>query len=709
LATTSPLAAQAPTPSIETRVNRLLARMTLAEKLGQLSMFTPDDPRKSEERAANGALGAVLDMKGAEHIDALQRMAVERSRLGIPILFANDVIHGYRTIFPIPLGLASGWDPESGEMAARIAAQEARAAGTMWTFAPMVDIARDPRWGRIAEGAGEDPYLGSVMAAAYVRGFQGSLGPESVLACAKHYVAYGAAEAGRDYNSTDMSEAILREVYLPPFKAAADAGAFTFMSAFNSLNGIPASANRHTLREILRHEWKFRGFVVSDWTAISELIPHGLAGSLSEASSKALKAGVDMDMMAGGYEKLAADIRKGGVPQSLVDDAVRRVLLVKFRLGLFERPYTGRHGGTASPTAESRRAARTIASRSLVLLKNEGALPLSKHAAAIAVIGPLANSREDLLGSWYCDGKAADVVTLLDGIRAVVSADTKIEYAVGSEIAGESEDGFAAAVDAAKRSDVVVLAVGEAGDMTGESASRTSLDLPGHQPRLVDAIVATGKPVALIVFSGRPLTIAGQVAGAKAVLWAPFPGTEGGHAIADVLFGDVNPSGRLPVSFPRSAGQIPIYYSHLRTGRPTWKSEKYTSSYIDSPNSPLYPFGFGLSYTDFEYSALAVTGFGFPIKVSATIRNSGSRRGYETVQLYVNDPVASVARPVRELKGFRRVTLDPGQSARVEFTLERDMLRFWLNDRWQFEPGVFNVWIAPDSESGLKGTFAIEK
>ena len=684
----SPLPAQS--ASVDQRVESLIHQMTLEEKLGQLIQYTASQP-DVRGLAAKGGVGCVFNSGGAAQTNALQRAAVEESRLKIPLLFAHDVIHGYRTIFPIPLGIASTWDPSAAELAARIAAKEASASGIRWTFAPMVDIARDPRWGRVAEGAGEDPYLGSAMAAAYVRGFQA----DSFLACAKHFAAYGAAEAGRDYNSVDMSERMLRQVYLPPFKAAVDAGVRTIMTGFDSLNAVPATANDHLLKEILRGEWNFRGFVDSDYHAIGQLIDHAVAATPQEAALKAIRAGVDMDMFDATYLTLAAAVREGRLSESVIDASVRRILRAKFDLGLFERPYADEQRERSVLLAKEHvDAARRIAQESIVVLRNQGALlPLSKNAGTIAVIGPLADSKADMLGSWYAFGKPEEAVSVLEGIRAKA---TQIAYAKGDDIT--------AAVSTAQKSDVVVLAVGEEGKMTGEASSRAFLDLPGNQQQLLEAIVATQRPVVLVVMSGRPLTISWAAANVPAIVWPWFPGSQGGHAIADILFGDVNPSGKLPITIPRSVGQIPIYYAHLPTGRPEDPAIKYTSKYIDSRNDPLYPFGYGLSYTRFEYSDLRVSGF----TVSADVLNAGERDGDEIVQLYVRQLVASVSRPVKELKGFRRITLAAGEKRRVEFTITKNDLQFWLDHGWTVEPGTFKVWIGPNSVEGLEGTFEVK-
>ena len=702
--------AVAQTPSIDERVDALLAQMTLEEKLGQLSQYTPGKP---DIRAivAQGGAGSLFGFGSVSETNTLQRLAVERSRLKIPMLFGHDVIHGYRTIFPIPPGLASTWDPESVELAARIAAREAAAIGIRWTFSPMVDIARDPRWGRIAEGAGEDPFLGSAIAAAYVRGYQGRdlSSAESILSCAKHFAAYGAAEAGRDYNTVDMSERTLREIYLPPFKAAVDAGVGTLMTSFNSLNGVPATANEQLLTKILRDEWGFRGFVVSDYTAIEELIKHGVAGSLHEAGVKAITAGVDMAMVDGSFMTLAPAVNDGRIPMSVIDRAVRRVLRAKFALGLFEQPFVNEARETTQLlTKEHLDAARRIAAKSIVLLKNQrDVLPLGKNIKTLGVIGPLSDSKEDLLGSWYAGGKPEEAVTLLEGVRAKVSSSTRVLHASGGEVMRASDEDIAGAVSVARQSDAVILVLGEEGKMSGEANSRAYLDLPGRQQRLLEAIVMAGKPVALVVMSGRPLTIGWAADHVPAILWAWFPGTQGGHALADILFGDVNPSAKLPVTIPRTLGQVPLYYNSLPTGRPEDPNQRYTTKYIDAPNAPLYPFGYGLSYTRFEYSNLKSRVDGDRVVVSADVKNAGGRAGDEVVQLYINDPVASTSRPVKELKGFRRVTLEPGETKRVEFTITRDDLRFWTDRGWTFEPGVFRVGVGGGSVGGANGEFTL--
>src|SRR6185312_4647215 len=659
--------------NVERRIDALVARMTLAEKLGQLQQLDghADGRFKDEylELVRKGQLGSTLNVRGARNTNELQRIAVEQTRLKIPMIFGFDVIHGYRTIFPIPLGEAATWDPAAVERSAAIAAKEARAAGVHWTFAPMVDIARDARWGRIAEGSGEDPFLGAAMARARVRGFQGSdySATDKVVACAKHWVAYGAAEAGRDYNTTDVSERTLREVYFPPFKAALDAGAGTFMSAFNDLNGVPTSANPFTLTAVLRREWKFDGIVVSDYESVKELMNHGLAANEKEAAAAGLNAGVDMEMVSRLYNKHGAELlRERQISRATIDEAVRRVLRIKFRLGLFEKPFADEARERSSIFLPEHLAfAREAAARSLVLLKNDGRLlPLSKSVNEIAVIGPLADSQKDVIGSWTGDGKPEDAVSLLAGIKSKVSRQTIVRYAKGCEINDDSASGFDEAVLIARDADVAIVVVGESAEMSGEAASRSSLDLPGRQLDLVKAIHATGKPVVVVLMNGRPLTITWMGENVSSILETWFAGSQAGNAIADVLFGDVNPGGKLPVTFPRTVGQAPLYYNYKRTGRPPAADNKYTSKYLDVPWTPLFPFGYGLSYTRFRFSDLQLSAQRITpdgsLNVSVEVENIGDRAGDEVVQLYIRDLAASVTRPVKELKGFQRLTLQPG-------------------------------------------------
>jgi beta-glucosidase len=712
--------AAAPASRSEARVEDLLRRMTLEEKLGQLQQLDglADGAQRPEhaDLIRKGRLGSTLNVRGAVRTNALQRIAVEESRLGIPVLFGFDVIHGYRTIFPIPLGQAASWDPALVERAAGIAAAEARAVGLRWTFAPMVDIARDARWGRVAEGSGEDPFLGSAMAAALVRGYQGDdpAAPGRVAACAKHWVAYGAAEAGRDYNGADLSERTLREVYFPPFKAALEAGVVTFMSAFNDLNGIPASANPFTLTDVLRGEWGFDGFVVSDYESVRELLAHGVAAGEADAALAALQAGVEMEMVSRLYARhVPGLLEQGRLSAATLDEAVRRVLRTKARLGLFESPYEDEaQEARILRRPEHRAAARALAGRSMVLLKNEGgALPLGHALRSLAVIGPLADDRAAMLGSWTGDGRVEDVVTPLAGIRARAGSEVRVEYARGCDVEGASDAGFPEAVALARRADAALLLVGERGDMSGEAASRSSLDLPGRQLDLVKAVHATGTPTVVVLANGRPLTIGWIAENVPAVLETWFAGTEAGHAVADVLWGDVNPGGKLPVTFPRSVGQVPLYYGHKRTGRPP-SAEKYTSKYLDVPVTPLYPFGHGLSYTVFQLSDLQLSGDRIPrdgaLEVQALLTNTGPRAGDEVVQLYLSDLAASVTRPVNELKGFARVSLQAGERRRVAFRLGPRELGFLDRDlKFVVEPGTFKVTVGQSSVGGLEALFEV--
>jgi beta-glucosidase len=726
-------------PDIEKRIETLLKQMTLEEKVGQLNQYSYGQPtgpatgRSSvEDSIKRGEIGSFLNVSDPILSNRLQRIAMEESRLKIPLIFGLDVIHGYRTIFPVPLALASTWDANLVERVSRIAAQEATSAGIRWTFSPMVDIARDPRWGRITEGAGEDPYLGSIMARSYVRGYQGeAMGPQSMAACAKHYVAYGAAEAGRDYNSVDMSERQLREVYLTPFHAAVDEGVATLMSAFNSINGMPASANQFTLNQVLRHEWDFRGFVVSDWGSVGELIPHGIANDLATAARKGFLAGVDMDMESNAYLRHLPDaVKAGQVSQTAINEAVRRILRVKFALGLFDKPYVDEQNAITTLPAANVAAAREAAEKSFVLLKNEPAngaagpvLPIRSGTRTVALIGPLADSQQDMLGTWSAKGKHEDVVTLRTALESRAKREGfTLVYAKGTDIRGTSDSGFAPAVEAAAQADVVLLALGEdASWMNGEAASRAFIDLPGNQQQLLERVTATGKPTALVLFTGRPLALTPVASRVHSILEAWSPGVQAGPALERVLFGEATPVGRLTVTFPRSLGQVPIYHSMLNTGRPAVGldltrppangGEKFKSRYIDEQNTPLYPFGFGLTYTSFEYSTPQVnvqqasvaelnTGRA-QIRVTVEVKNTGSRAGEEVAQLYVGLRGTSVARPVRQLKNFRRLTLGPGESQRVEFTIGRDELAIWQSDtKYEIEPGELMIWVASDAQTG---------
>lgn len=716
-----PLSAHAQTgAATERKINALLARMTLAEKLGQLQQLDGEYQGNARpehfEMARKGLLGSTLNVRGAKFTNELQKAALE-SRLKIPILFGFDVIHGYRTIFPIPLGETASWDLTQVERNAAIAAAESDSVGLHWTFAPMVDIARDPRWGRIMEGSGEDAYLGSLMAAARVRGFQGSdySAPGKIMACAKHFAAYGAAEAGRDYNTVDMSERTLREVFLPPFKAAVDAGVGSFMTSFNDLNGIPATGNTFLLRQILRGEWKFDGLVVSDYTSVREMIPHGLAANEMEAAMYGLNGGTDMEMVSRTYNQNGEQLVKSGkVSMKTIDDAVRNVLRVKFRLGLFERPFVDENLEKATlKKPEFLQEARQAAVKSFVLLKNEKqTLPINKNIEEIAVIGALAEDKANTLDWWAGDGKPEDSITILEGIRQKVGTRTKVRFEKGCELNCDSDKDFGKAVDAAKDTDFTVLVVGETRDISGEAASRSNIDLPGRQLDLVKAIHATGKPYAVILKNGRPLTINWLAENSPAILVTWHSGTMGGAAVADVVFGDANPSGKLPVTFPRNVGQIPLYYNHKSTGRPLETENRYTSKYLDVPNTPLYPFGYGLSYTEFRLHNLQLDKTqilpGGSVKVSVEAENTGKRAGDEVIQLYIHDVAASVTRPVKELKGFKRISLRPGEKQTVSFTLTPKELSFLdKNLKPTIEPGEIQVFVGNSSEGGLQSSFEI--
>jgi beta-glucosidase len=762
-----PSNAQLADPVIEARVDRLLRQMTLEEKIGQLVQYNDAGDAASApaagappaanrpgamdalnpetgnhvnvlQLAATGGLGSMLNTIGAERTNAFQHLAVDRSRLHIPLLFGADVIHGFRTIYPVPLGLAASFDPQLAADLSHMAAEEAVTAGVRWVYSPMVDISRDPRWGRTVEGAGEDPYLGAAMARAYIRGYQGDdlSKPGSVVATVKHFAAYGAAEAGREYNTTDISEITLRQIYLPPYQAAVEAGAATVMSAFNSLNGVPASANPFLLTRILRNEWGFNGFVVSDYDAVRELMNHGIALDPATAARKAIAAGVDVDMMSHLYDtQLPGLIRSGQLPVSVVDEAVRRVLRVKFAAGLFAHPYAEGVQVTAAVAAH-RPLVRKAAEESFVLLKNDnlagGAplLPLSPALKRIALIGPLADNAEEMVGAW--GGAAGDpgTITLRQALeeRARQVSGTLL-YARGTEIDGASQAGFPEAIAAAHASDVVILALGESSVMSGEAGSRAHLDLPGNQQQLLEAVAATGKPVVLLVFSGRPLVLDWAAQHLPAILELWFPGTEAGHAIADVLYGDVSPSGKLPMSFPRAVGQEPLYYNQLPTGRPPTGIDltrpptgetRFFSRYIDVPNSALFPFGYGLSYSTFSYRDVsllkssillsqALANRSTPLlEATAIVTNTGSRTATEVVQCYVRNLGASIEQPVRSLKGFERVTLAPGESKQVSFPLGFNELSFFsLESSPTIEATDYTVWIGGSSLASQKATFEV--
>lgn len=710
---------------IDRKVDSVLNKMNLDEKIGQLTLFTSDwdvtgpTIRKGyADDIRSGKCGNIFNAHTADYNRKLQEIAMKETRMKIPLLFGYDVIHGYKTIFPTPLGESASWDMAVIERSARIAAEEAAAAGLHWTYAPMLDISRDPRWGRCIEGAGEDVYLGSLIGAARTRGFQGKIGSTSSLAaCAKHFAAYGAAQAGRDYHTVDISEISLWETYLPPFKACVDAGALSFMTSFNEINGVPSTANRQLLTDILRKKWGFKGFIVTDYTSINEMVNHGNVADDKDAGEKSINAGVDMDMQgAVFYNHLKKSLAEGKVNIQTIDDAVRRILRVKFQLGLFDDPYKFSNTDREKKVVfskENRYAARDAARKSMVLLKNDNAtLPLSKNIKSIAVVGPLADSKIDMIGSWSGAGDGNACVSLLEGIKAAAPS-ANILHTKGCDLENVfpamnhpmmSTEGFAEAVKIAKQADVVVVAVGERGWMTGEAACRADINLPGVQKELILELIKTGKPVVVVLINGRPLTFPEIADKAPAILETWFSGTEGGNAIADVLFGDYNPSGKLTMTFPRSVGQVPLFYCQKNTGRPFDANNKYSSKYMDIANTPQYPFGFGLSYTTFAYENMGInrTVFGFndKLEVSVVVKNTGERDGEEVVQLYVRDLVGSITRPLKELKGFKKIFLKRGETQTVSFTLTSDDLAFYHpNLEKKAEAGEFDIMIGGSSET----------
>ena len=725
--------------AVEKRVNALLDRMTLEEKIGQLSQLFLFGPSKQVDDAlAKGQLGSLLFVTDPARINSLQRIAVEKSRLHIPLIFGFDVIHGFRTIFPVPIAMAASWDPSMVSAAQAIAAKEASSVGINWTFAPMVDIARDPRWGRIVEGAGEDPWLGSAMAAAQVRGFQGEYigSPDHVLACMKHFAGYGAAEGGRDYDASNISETLLWNVYLRPFHAAVEAGVGSAMSAYMDLNDVPATGNRWLLHDVLRGDWRFQGFVVSDANAVKSLVVHGFAKDLPDAAVLALDAGVDMEMAIGttAYsQNLAAAISSGKVTVQQIEEADRAILGMKVRLGLFEHPYVDEaRAARALATPEHRTAARVAAERSAVLLRNEGRLlPLGKTAyAKIAVVGPLADSQVDTLGSWAFNEDLTETVTVLAGLRNKAGSQAQLTFAPGVEISRKFPSPFAQlsrskppapwtleqakaelrkAADLAGSSDLTILVLGETQVMSGEAASRESLTLPGNEEQLLEAVAATGKPVVLVLLNGRPLDIRWAAQHIPAILEAWYPGTQGGNAIANLLFGDAVPGGKLPVTWPRDSGQVPIYYAHNTTQGPESQGKRYW----DEESTPLYPFGYGLSYTTFTFSNLHVSQPQFRIgqtaEVTADVENTGPSTADEVPQIYIHQQYGSTSRPVRELKGFERITLAAHEKKTVHFSLGSNELSYWsaAKKAWVEEPARFDVWVGADSQATLHGSFTI--
>ncbi len=728
-------------------VTELMAKMTLDEKLGQLNLPPSDDIVTGQtinsnigQAVAKGQVGGTFNIKGAEKIRELQRVAVEESRLGIPLLLGMDVIHGYETVFPIPLALSCSWDMEAIERSARIAAVEASAAGVNWTFSPMVDISRDPRWGRMSEGSGEDPYLGSEIARAMVRGYQGDLkNNDEILACVKHFALYGASEAGRDYNTVDMSRSRMYNEYFAPYKAAVDEGAATVMTSFNLVDGVPATENKWLLDDVLRGQWGFDGMVVTDYGSIGEVSVHGLE-NLPEASARALDAGTDMDMCSFGFiGTLKQSVENGTVPMENIDKAVRRILEAKYRLGLFENPYKfndTKREKTHIYTKEHRADARRIAAETFVLLKNDGkVLPLAKKGK-VALIGPMANTASNMPGTWSVAADFDRYKSLYEGIKDAVGNKAEVVYAKGSNLESDpvleanatmfgremrdprsEEELLAEALATVADADVIVAAMGESSEYSGESSSRTELELPATQRRLMEALLATGKPVVMLNFSGRPTVMSWEAENVPAILNVWFGGSEAADAIADVVFGDVNPSGRLSATMPRSLGQVPIYYNHLNTGRPLAADAKgfvkFRSNYLDVPNTPLYPFGYGLGYTTFDYSPVrlsadTLTGDG-SLTATVTVKNTGSREGTETVQMYIRDLVGSVSRPVKELKGFERITLAPGESRDVTFTVTPEMLKFYnFNLDFVNEPGDFDLMVGPNSAEVSTARFTLK-
>ncbi len=706
---------------IDRKVKELLQKMTLEEKIGQLNQYSGDseatgpitiNPNKQSE-IKNGQLGSMLNVKSVEHTQQFQELAMQ-SRLKIPLLFGLDVVHGYKTTFPIPLAEAASWDLEAIELSARVAAVETSASGIHWTFAPMVDISRDPRWGRVMEGAGEDTYLGSKIAYARVKGFQGNnIGDtDAVMACVKHFAAYGAAVGGRDYNSVDMSYRMLWETYLPPFKAALDAGAATFMNSFNDLNGIPATGNTYLQRDILKGKWNFKGFVVSDWGSIGEMIAHGYSKDSKEAAFQAITAGSDMDMESNAYRNnLAELVKENKISIDVIDDAVRRILYKKFELGLFDDPFkfsNPERQKAALTNLEHTKAAREVASKSIVLLKNDkNILPLSKDTKTIAFIGPMVKPKRINHGFWAINLKDVDstyIVSQWEGLQRKVGKNTKLLYAKGCSVEGTDKSGFKEAIAVAKKADVVILSIGEAFNMSGEAKSRSTIQLPGVQEDLIKELQKTGKPIVILINAGRPLVFNWTAENMPTIVYTWWLGSEAGNAIADVLFGDYNPSGKLPMTFPRTEGQIPIYYNHFNTGRPSINEDKvYKSTYIDLPNSPQFPFGFGLSYTTFQYSDLKLSTQKIKssetIEVTFKLTNSGKFEGEEVVQLYLRDKVGCVVRPIKELKDFEKVKLAVGETKTITFIIDKSKLSFY-NDKLEYitEAGEFDLMIGSSSE-----------
>lgn len=716
---------------IENKVETLLHKMTLEEKLGQMNQLSPWDFEDLAKRVRKGEVGSILNVVNPEEVNKIQKIAVEESRLGIPLIVSRDVIHGYKTIFPIPLGQAATFNPEVVKEGARVAAIEASADGIRWTFAPMIDVARDPRWGRIAESCGEDPYLNAVMGTAMIKGYQGdSLNdPTAIAACAKHFVAYGAAEGGRDYNSTFIPERVLRNVYLPPFKAAADAGCATFMTSFNDNDGVPSTANSFVLKDVLRKEWKYDGMVVTDWASALEMVNHGFCTDGKDAAEKSVNAGVDMEMVSETFiQNLKQSIAENKVSIETIDNAVRNILRLKFRLGLFDNPYVVTPQ-TVKYAEKHLQTAKTAAEQSVILLKNENqTLPFTDKIKTLAVIGPMADAPYEQMGTWVFDGEKEHTQTPLTAIKEMYGDRVKVLFEKGLDYSRDKNTaGIARAVSAARQADAVVVFVGEESILSGEAHSLANLNLQGAQSQLIKELAATGKPVVTVVMAGRQLVIADEVKVSDAVLYSFHPGTMGGPAIADILFGKVNPSGKTPVTFPRMSGQVPIYYAQHKTGRPANPTEMLIdeipveagqtsvgcrSFYLDAGNSPLFPFGYGLSYTTFEYSNLSLASDNLTaqdtLSISFTLKNTGKYDGTEVVQLYVQDKVGSVTRPVKELKRFLRVTLKAGESTQVSLSLPVSELAFWGYDmNYTVEPGDFTLWVGTNSAEGLTKDFSV--
>jgi beta-glucosidase len=732
---------------IDNRIDSLLKVMTVDEKIGQLNLpsagaFVTGAVESSDiaKKIEQGKVGGLFNIKTVANIRAMQKIAVEKSRLKIPLIFGMDVIHGYESVFPIPLGLSCTWDMEMIQRSARIAANEASADGINWTFSPMVDISRDPRWGRVSEGSGEDPYLGSEIARAMVNGYQGDdlSANNTLMSCVKHYALYGASEAGRDYNTVDMSHHRMYNEYFPPYKAAVDAGAGSIMASFNEIDGIPATANKWLLTDVLRKEWAFKGFVVSDYTGLSEMINHGV-GDLQTVAAKAVDAGLDMDMVSEGFlNTLGKSIQEGKVSEKQIDEACRRILKAKFALGLFDDPYKycdDNRAKTQIFTAANRTEARNIASQSFVLLKNKGNVLPIKKSGTIALVGPLADAKENMTGTWSVAARFSESISLREGLQKAVGSNAKVVYAKGSNLAEDSileknstlfgkslhRDKRSSnelrdeAVGIARNADVIIAAVGEAAEMSGEAASRTNIEIPETQKDLIKALLKTGKPVVLVLFTGRPLALKWEEENVPAILNVWFGGSEAGDAIADVLFGDVNPSGKLTMTFPQNVGQVPLYYAHKNTGRPLsgpW-FQKFQSNYLDVSNEPLYPFGFGLSYTTFSYGDVSVSktemNANDELTIKCDVKNTGGRAGKETIQLYIRDLVASVTRPVKELKGFQKIALEPGETKQVTFKISKNDLSFYgLDLKWGTEPGEFQVFVGGNSRDLKAASFVLK-